>query len=136
MALLKDSPRRKVPHMIENHYDDFVAGMTALKEKYPADPDDTSMFPGGHHPIDAFNVVVMLADEEIWPLFIGLAGPEAPDYADELSELIRGFISARKQDQLFSGGDSRGLAQFIPSTWADSTAGAPQPEIPECYRRN
>ncbi|MFK4362349.1 hypothetical protein [Rhodococcus sp. 27YEA6] len=122
--------------MIENYYDDFVAGMTALKEKYPVDPDDTSMFSGGHHPIDAFNVVVMLADEEIWPLFIGLAGPEAPDYADELSELIRGFISARKQDQLFSGCDSRGLAQFIPSTWADNTAGAPQPEIPECYRRN
>lgn len=121
--------------MIENYYDDFVAGMTALKEKYPVDPDAESAVPGGHHPIAAFNIVVTLADEEIYPLFIGLAGPDAPDYAEELSELIRRFISARKQDELFSHGDNRGLAQFIPSTWADSTKDAPQPEIPECYRR-
>ncbi len=60
--------------MIENYYADFVAGMTALKEKHPLDPDTASPLPGGHHPIDAFNIVVTLADEEIYPLFIGLAG--------------------------------------------------------------
>ncbi|WP_094275774.1 hypothetical protein [Rhodococcus sp. OK302] len=123
--------------MTDEYYEDYVAGLTSLKEKYPLDPENRAslpdFYPHDRHPIDGFHVVITLVDEEIHPLLIDLAGPEAPAYADDLTTLIQQFIRARKETELF-GSRAPGSAQFLPATFG-SYDSAPQPPMPQFYRQ-
>ncbi len=51
-----------------------------------------------------------LDDDDAFVFLLRLVGPEAPAFADELWQLISGFLNSRRVEELFGGSEDAGLA--------------------------
>ena len=85
--------------MLPNRYlEDFLHGLKALSEGYPDYAKE----------IASHGVVVALDDDEAFEVLLRLVGPYAPEFADELWQLISTFLDSRRAEELFGGTEGSG----------------------------
>ncbi|MES9518598.1 hypothetical protein ACH49M_28380 [Rhodococcus qingshengii] len=89
--------------MRPNRYlDDYLHGLEFLGGVYPDDA----------RAIAEHGIVAALDDDDAFVFLLRLVGPGAPAFADELWQLISGFLSSRRAEELFGGSEDAGLADL------------------------
>ncbi|MDN5544191.1 MAG: hypothetical protein L0H03_02835 [Rhodococcus sp. (in: high G+C Gram-positive bacteria)] len=85
--------------MRPNRYlDDYLHGLEFLSGVYP---DDAGA-------IAEHGIVAALDDDDAFVFLLRLVGPEAPAFADELWQLISGFLNSRRVEELFGSSENAG----------------------------
>ena len=89
--------------MRPNRYlDDYLHGLEFLGGVYP---DDAGA-------IAEHGIVAALDDDDAFVFLLRLVGPDAPAFADELWQLISGFLNSRRIEELFGRSEDAGLADL------------------------
>ena len=87
--------------MRPNRYlDDYLHGLEFLGGVYP---DDAGA-------IAEHGIVAALDDDDAFVFLLRLVGPDAPAFADELWQLISGFLNNRRVEELFGSSENAELA--------------------------
>lgn len=84
--------------MRPNRYlDDYLHGLEFLGGVYPDDA----------RAIAEHGIVAALDDDDAFVFLLRLVGPDAPVFADELWQLISGFLNNRRVEELFGSSECR-----------------------------
>ena len=87
--------------MRPNRYlDDYLHGLEFLGGVYPDDA----------RAIAEHGIVAALDDDDAFVFLLRLVGPDAPAFADELWQLISGFLNNRRVEELFGSSENAELA--------------------------
>ena len=96
MPILQEYSWWKDEGMRPNRYlDDYLHGLEFLGGVYPDDA----------RAIAEHGIVAALDDDDAFVFLLRLVGPDAPAYADELWQLISGFLNSRRVEELFGGAE-------------------------------
>ncbi|RQO52776.1 hypothetical protein DBV08_00305 [Rhodococcus sp. KBW08] len=109
--------------MRPNRYlDDYLHGLEFLGGVYP---DDAGA-------IAEHGIVAALDDDDddAFVFLLRLVGPDAPAFADELWQLISGFLNSRRVEELFGGSEDAGMADINTGTRPRYLPPPTRPRIP------
>lgn len=70
------------------------------------------MYPDDSRVIAERGIVAALDDDDAFVFLLRLVGPDAPAFADELWQLISGFLNSRRVEELFGSSENAGLADL------------------------